>query len=338
MDFSLVNHTAVTGVQFADRVLATAATLPGVESAALSRMIPLDGSSMGLGGFVVDGRDAPGEGGWDPSWNIVTPAYFDVLRIPILQGRAFAESDRAGAPTVAIIDEQLASRIWPDEPAVGKTFRNDDQVITIVGVARYAKGRSLGETPRGYVYVPLAQRYNDRMSLFVRSVDEVSMTLPVRRMVAELEPALPILNSQPLTELVAVGLFPQRLALSVASALGAVALLLALIGIYGITAYGVAQRTREIGIRIALGSSRKGVQGLVVGQGMRLGVIGVAVGIAGAVAATRLLAGLLYGVPGTDPIALGAAGFLLLAAALLASWIPARRASRVDPMVALRQE
>jgi putative ABC transport system permease protein len=135
-----------------------------------------------------------------------------------------------------------------------------------------------------------------------------------------------------------VGLFPQRVALWVAASLGGVALLLALIGIYGVTAYSVAQRTREIGIRIALGSPRGSVLGLILGQGMRLGVIGVTLGIAGAVLATRLLETMLYGVSGSDPVALGAAGTLLLGAALLASWLPARRASRVDPIVALRQE
>ena len=137
----------------------------------------------------------------------------------------------------------------------------------------------------------------------------------------------------------ALGLFPQRVAAWVAASLGGVALLLALIGIYGVTAYGVTQRTREIGIRIALGSSPGGVLGMVIGQGMRLGAIGVALGIGGgALVATRLIETMLFGVSGSDPIALGAAGAVLLSAALLASWIPARRASRVDPMVALRQE
>ena len=338
-DLGLVNHTSETGVAFVDRLLSTTAALPGVESVAMSRMIPLDGGSMGLGGVVVEGRPAPGgNDSWDPSWNIVTPGYFDVMRIPLVKGRAFTGTDRAGAPNVAIFDDRLAEMIWPGEDAVGKTFRNGDQVVTVVGVARYAKGRSLGETPRGFVYVPFAQRYNNSMSLFVRSTTAASMTLPIRRMLADLDPALPILNSQPLSELVAVGLFPQRVALWVASSLGSVALLLALIGIYGVTAYGVAQRTREIGIRIALGSSSGNVLGMILGQGIRLGAIGVALGVAGAMVATRLIEAMLFGVSGSDPIALGAAGAVLLATALFASWIPARRAARVDPMVALRQE
>jgi predicted permease len=339
MNFGLVNHTEETGRQFADRILAGAAALPGVQSAALSRMVPLEGNSMGLGGVLVEGRPAPGRNAsWDPSWNIVTPAYFDVMRIPLVSGRTFTDADRGSAPLVAIIDEHLASSIWPGEQAVGKTFRNGERVVTVIGIARYVKNRSLGETPQGFVYVPLAQTYAERMSLFVRSSGAASMALPVRRMLTDLDPALPILNSQPLTEMVAVGLFPQRVALVVASALGAVALLLALIGIYGVTAYGVAQRTREIGIRIALGSSPGNVLGMIVGQGLRVGGIGVALGVAGAIAATRLLEGMLFGVSGSDPVALGTAASVLLGAALLASWVPGRRAARVNPMVALRQE
>ena len=176
------------------------------------------------------------------------------------------------------------------------------------------------------------------MSLFVKSSPGVAMSLPIKRLIAELDLTLPILNSQTMEEHAALGLFPQRLTLWVASALGGVALLLALIGIYGITAYGVAQRTREIGIRIALGSSPNSVQGMVVRSGVRLGAIGVAVGIVAAIAATRLLESMLYGVSGADPIALVAASTVLIGAALVASWLPARRASRVDPMVALRQE
>ena len=337
LDLTLVNHTSETGVQFVDRMLTRAATLPGVESAAMSRMVPLTGGKMSLGDVVVDGRPAPGPNErLDPGWNIVTPSYFDVMRIPLVKGRGFTEQDRVGAPDVAIINETLASRIWPNEEAVGKTFRNDERTVTVIGIARNAKYREIGEVGEGYIYVPFAQRYNPSMSLFVRSTSP--MSVPVRRLIAELDPALPILNSQTMEEHAAVGLFAQRVVVWVAASLGGVALLLALIGIYGVTAYGVAQRTREIGIRIALGSSRGNVLGMVVGQGMRLGAIGVALGIAAAIAATRLLESMLFGVSGSDPIALGAAASVLLAAALAASWIPARRAARVDPMVALRQE
>ena len=339
VDFRLVNHTAETGRQFADRLLGGAAALPGAQSVALIRMLPLQDGGMSLGEVIVDGHPAPGQDpSWNADWNIVTPAFFDLMRIPVLKGRAFTDADRVGAPDVAIINERLASTIWPGEEAIGKTFRNEDRTLTVVGVARDAKYRTLGESPRGFIYVPFGQRYSDQMSLLVRTTAEASMAMPVRRLVAELDPSLPILLSQSMEEHTAIGLFPQRVAVWVAGSLGAVALLLALIGIYGVTAFGVAQRTREIGIRIALGSTQRSVLGSVVGQGLRLGAIGVVLGIVAAGAVTRLLEGMLFGVPGTDPIALGAAGAALLGAALLASWLPARRAARIDPMVALRQE
>jgi predicted permease len=337
VDLRLVNHTDETGRQFIDRLVSRAASLPGVESAAMGRMVPLSGGKMGMGPVIIEGRPAPGPGeGWDPGWNIVTPAYFDVMRIPLLKGREFTDQDRAGSPAVAIIDETLAMRIWPNEEAVGKSFRNGDRTVTVIGITRDAKYQELGRPNEGFIFVPLAQNYNPSMSLFVRST--APMALPLRRLVAELDPALPILSSQSMEEHAMLGLFAQRVAVWVATSLGGVALLLALIGIYGVTAYGVAQRTREIGIRIALGSSRGNVLGMIVGQGMRLGAIGVALGIAGAFAATRLIETMLFGVSGSDPIALSAAAAVLLGAALLASWIPARRAARVDPMVALRQE
>jgi predicted permease len=339
LDLSLVNHTSETGLLFVDRLLAGAASLPGVEGVATSRMVPLDGGKMGLGGVVVAGRPASAQSeSWDPGWNIVSQNYFDVMRIPLLKGRGFTEQDRAGTPDVAIINETLARSIWPDEEAVGKSFRNGERTVSIIGIARDSKYRSLGEAGEGFIYVPLAQRYAPTMSLFVRSAPGTSVAVPIRQLVAQLDPALPILTSQPMEEHVAMGLFPQRIALWVAATLGGVALLLALIGIYGVTAYGVAQRTREIGIRIALGSSRGNVLGLVVGQGVKLGAIGVALGVAAAIAATRLLENLLFGVSGSDPFALIAAATVLIGAALVASWLPARRAARVDPMVALRQE
>ena len=339
LDLNLVNHTAVSGRQFLDRLLERARSTPGVQGVALARMIPLDGGGMGLGRIDVDGRQAPDpRQGWSADWNIVTPGYFDVMRIPLRMGRDFRTDDRQGTPDVAIINETLASGIWPGEDAIGKVIRNEDRTITVIGVARDSKYRSLGESPRGFIYVPLAQRYNGSMSLLVRSEAGIAMAAPIRQLVADLDPMLPILSGRTLEEHAAVGLFPQRVALWVAASLGGVALLLALLGIYGVTAYAVAQRTREIGIRIALGSSRREVLRMVLGQGIRLGGIGVAVGVAGVLIATRLLESMLYGVPGTDPIAVGAAAVLLLLAALLASWVPARRAAGIDPMVALRME
>lgn len=339
LDFNLVNYDLEAGQRFAATLLDRVAAMPGAEGVAMSRMLPLDGGGFGLGGIEVPGRPAPDpERGWDADWNIVTSGYFDVMRIPVVTGRAFTDADRAGAVEVAIINQTLAERIWPGEDAIGKTFINEERPITVIGVARDAKYRSLGEPKRGFVYVPMAQRYHNAMSLLVRRGPDASLAAPIRRLVAELNPALPILSAETMESHTAIGLFPQRIALLVAASLGMVALLLAVLGIYGVTAYGVARRTREIGIRIALGSPRVQVLGLVLRQGVMLAGIGVALGLVLALGVTRLLESLLFGVTGTDLFALGGAAALLVVAALAASWIPARRAARVDPVVALRTE
>lgn len=339
LNFRIANYDEPRGLQLASTMLERARLLPGVQSAAFSAALPLDGGGLGLGGIEVAGRTPPDpRRGWNADWSVITPEYFDVMRIPIVRGRTFTEADRAGAADVAIINQTLAERLWPGEDPVGRTFRNDQRTVTVVGVARDAKYRTLGESPRGFVYVPLAQRWFARMALLVRVAPGAAPAGDVRRLVAELDPALPILDQQSLAEYTAVGLFPQRVALWVAGALGTVALLLAILGIYGVTAYSVTHRTREIGIRIALGASRSSVQGMVLRQGVVVAGIGVVVGLAAAFGVTRLMSALLYGVPATDAIAFGGAASLLLGAALAASWMPARRAARVEPSVALRAE
>lgn len=339
LDLQLANYTDSTGPQFAATLLERARAMPGVQHAALSTALPLGGGGLGLGGIEVPGRTPPDERrGWNADWNVVSPGYFDVMRLPLARGRDFTDADRTGAPDVAIINQTLAGWLYPGQDAIGQTFRNGDRTVTIVGVARDAKYRTLGEPPRGFVYVPLAQRYMSRTTLLVRTTPGASAVAPVRRLLAELDAALPILNQMSLVEYTAASLFPQRVALWVAGSLGVVALLLAVLGIYGVTAYAVTQRTRELGIRIALGAGRPRVVRLVLRQGVLLAGIGVLVGLAAAAALTRLLRGLLYGIAPTDPLAFGAAALLLVAAAVAASWIPARRASRVDPMVALRSE
>jgi predicted permease len=338
LDFRLSNHDSTSGRQFAAALLERAGGIPGAQDVALSRMIPLDGGSFGMGGIAVAGRESPNPGGrWDADWNIVTPDYFDVMRMPLVAGRGFSDADRTGAPDVAIINQTLADLIWDGE-AVGQSFTNGEQVVTVIGIARDAKYRTLGEQPRGFVYVPFAQRYASEMSLLVRTEPGAALAAPIRSVVADLDPALPVLVSETMEEHTSIGLFPQRIALVVAASLGLVALLLSVLGIYGVTAYGVSRRTREIGIRLALGSPRGRVLGLVLRQGVVLAGLGVGIGLVMTLGVARLLESLLYGVPGTDFFALAGAAALLVGAALVASWLPARRASRVDPAVALRMD
>jgi predicted permease len=340
IDLRLANLDSARGNALVSQLLARARALPGVERATTSAMLPVGGGGLGLGGFHVPGRNPPerGRDSWEADWNVVSPGYFQVLRTPLVAGRDFSDADRAGAPDVAIINETLAARVWPEGGAVGRTFRNDGRTVTIVGVARDAKYRTLGEEPRGFVYVPIAQRYFERASIVVRTAPGVHVEAPLRRLVAELAPALPVLDQRTMEEHTSISLLPQRIAAWVAGSLGGVALLLALVGIYGVTAYSVAQRTREIGVRVALGATRGRVLALVLRQGVGLAAVGVSIGAITALGATRLLSNLLYGVHPLDALAFVGAGLLLVAAALAASWVPSRRAAAVEPMVALRMD
>jgi predicted permease len=337
LNLDLANYDSTTGLRTVSTMLERVRSTPGVQSVATAAMLPLDGGGMGLGGIQVNGRRAPNGEPWDMDWNVVTPDYFATLAIPIVRGRAFSETERAGSD-VAILNETFAAALFPGEDAVGRLVMNDDRPLTVVGIAKDAKYRTLGEAPRNYIYVPLSQRYMGRMHVLIKTAGAVPVATAMRRIMAEVDPALPILNQQSMVEQTRVSLFPQTLALYVSGGLGGVALLLALLGIYGVTAFSVSQRTREIGVRVALGAQRSHVLALVVRQGVVLAGIGVVVGSLAGFGATRLISSLLYGIAPTDLVAFGGAAALLAAAALVASWIPARRASRVDPVIALKSE
>lgn len=340
LDLGLANYGEDQGRQVAAAILDQSRALPGVQGAALAAMLPLGGGGLGLGGISVAGREPPDpRRGWDVDWNVVTPGYFAMLGIPLVRGRDFSAVDRTGSGDVAILNEAFATALFPGEDPVGRTLLNDGRSVTVIGVARNAKYRTLGEAQRNFIYVPLSQRYLGRTNLLIKvSPGAMAPGAAVRRIVAGVDPALPILRQQSLSEQVAVALLPQRIALFVSGGLGIVALLLALLGIYGVTAYAVAQRTREIGVRVALGARRSHVVALVLRQGLVLAGVGVVLGALAAFGVTRLLGGLLYGVPPTDALVLGGAAALLGLTALGASWIPARRAARLDPVIALRSE
>ena len=339
MDLGLANYDSLTGRRVAATILERVRGIPGVQSAALTTMLPLGGGGMGLGSIDVAGRTPPDErAGWRMDWNVVTPGYFATMGIPIVRGRDFTDADRAGAGDVTILNEAFAAALFPGEDALGRTVNNDGLVMTVIGVAKNAKYRTLGESQRNFIYVPLSQRYTSRTNLLVKTSGATAVAAPIRRIVADVDRALPILRQQTMDEQTATSLFPQRVALYVSASLGVVALLLALLGIYGVTAFSVAQRTREIGVRVALGAQRSHVLGLILRQGIVLAAIGVTVGSLAAFGATRLIGSMLYGVDPTDVVAFASAAGLLAVAALTASWVPARRAARVDPIIALRSE
>jgi predicted permease len=340
LDLSLAGYNEQRGIQQAAALLDRVRHMPGVAQAAFAGVLPLGGSGRGYGDLSAPGHPPPGtQESWDVDWDVITPAYFDVTGIPILSGRAFGDADGAGAPDVAIVNATFARRLYGRaDAAIGQMLRSGAHTITIVGVARDARYRSLDEPPLNFIYVPVAQWYDPRINLLVRTTGTASVAGPVRRTLAAFDPRLPILDERTIDDQVATALFPQRFALWVSGSLGAVALLLALLGVYGVISYSVAQRTREFGVRLALGASRGTMVGMVLRSGLSLVGAGVFIGAAAAFAVTRLIASFLFGVAPTDVVAFGGAALLLGGAALAASWLPARSAAGVDPMVALRAE
>jgi ABC-type antimicrobial peptide transport system permease subunit len=246
-----------------------------------------------------------------------------------------------------IVNETAARQWWPGQDALGKTLLQQDgrpgapdavRTLTVVAVARDTKYRSLGEDPRAFVYVPMSQQYVSRTTIVARSTQGQRLAAELRQLLASLNPNLPIVQANTLEEYASLGLIPQRIAASVSGSLGIVGLLLAAIGIYGVTAYVVSSRTREIGIRVALGAQRGDVMRMVLRQGMGLALAGVAIGLALAAGASRLLGSLLFGVGPTDPIAFIGSTVLFIVIGLAACSVPARRATGVNAMEALRYE
>ena len=342
LDLSLARYTETTAVPFARELVERAATRPGAVAAALAADLPLDGGRKGFGGVRTPGIRRAGSEEIDTEWNAVTPGYFRTLTLPLARGRDFTDADVATAPKVAIVNEAFARRAWGTADALGRTIESNYrdagwEPVTIVGITTDARLTSLGEPADPMLYVPLAQRYAPRMSLLVKTAGG-SASAQIRALVREMNPNLPVAPALPLTGIIAIGLIPQRVAAAVAGTLGVVGLLLAAIGIYGVTAYSVAQRVREIGVRMALGADRRTVLRLVLRQGLVLTLIGTGLGLAAGAAVSQVLRSLLFGIGALDPLTFGGGAALFLVVALAASYGPARRATRVDPMIALRAE
>jgi predicted permease len=343
LDMSIGGFGEVDGAAFQQQLLERARTLPGVTHATWSRVLPLTNSGFSLGGVMKEGERTPEKFGHPADWNIVSPEYFETLRLPIVRGRGFSAADRQGTPPVMIVNETLARQFWPGEDPLGKTIVVANPIdgttrYEVIGVARNAKYRSLGDEARLFVYVPLAQRYMGEMDLILRTAVGQSAIGDVRTLLRTMAPTLPIVNAMSYGDYVAINLLPQRIAVALAGTLGLVGLMLAAIGVYGVTAYAVARRTREIGVRIALGADRRDVRRLIVQQGVGLGAIGIAIGGVLALAASQVLGSLLLGVSPADPLTFVAITLLFLGTTLLATWAPARRAMAIDPVRALRAE
>lgn len=343
MSFALTanGYNQARAQAFYDQLLERAQALSGVEGATLASNVPL-GACCGRRFTRPEGyTPAPGED-TEINWNVVGPDYFRVMRVPLVRGRAFTETDRERAPLVVMVNEAFARRYWPGQDPIGKGVSlsgPDGPFRPVVGVVADGKYRSLAEDPLPFLYIPAAQQNRATMTLHVRTRDDPTALLErLRQEVRALDPSLPIINPTTLQDQIGIAVLPQRLAATLLSAFGLVAVLLAVIGLYGVMAYAVSQRTREFGIRTALGATRRDVAALVVSEGLVLAAVGTLLGVAASVAVTRLARALLFEVSPTDPIVFGGVTALLLGVTVLASYVPARRAARVQPMEALRYE
>jgi predicted permease len=342
INLGLLRYKETEGVNFYRDLLTRVEAQPGVERASLVRFSQLGLSYAQFQIFPEGSVAGPTDEGISTGFNVVGPNYFKTMETALLRGRDFTDADRKAAPGVVVLNETLAATLWPGQDALGKRVSvsgPEGPFLEVVGVARNGKYRSLGEPPHPYVYQPVLQSYDPKMTLVVRTTGEPqSVAGAVREQIRALDANLPVAEVKTLRDQLDLSLFPSRLAAWILGGFGVLALLLAAIGIYGVVSYSVAQRTREIGVRMALGAKEKDVLGLVLGEGLFVIAIGLAVGLLLAFAATRVIAGFLYGVGATDPLTFASVPLLLGFIALVASYIPARRATKVDPLVALRYE
>jgi putative ABC transport system permease protein len=335
---------SVQQAAFADRLLQRIRALPGVRAGALSSDLPL-GGTLPYWSFSVAGLEEPPPGAvQDAAVFMTSPGYFETVEIPVLAGTIYREEHRLEGPKVAVVSQALARRYWPGRSAVGQRITVGDPADstgwrTIIGVVGDVRNEELGRPPYPQLYLPVAQLPVLSLVILARADgDPLDLTSAVKRAVADLDPDLPLSEIATLDQRIAQTLVRPRVNATLLAAFAGTALLLAAVGIYGVIAFGVVQRTRELGIRMALGAGTDRLLRLVVRQGMRPVLWGVALGLAGALVGTRLLRGLLFGVGATDPATFLAVTLFLLTVALGASYLPARRAARSDPMIALRNE
>ncbi len=311
--------------------------LPGVRAAAVGEQVPLGFSSSDTG-VEIPGYEPSPEERMSIMYNRVGPEYFRAMGIPLLQGRGFTEEDRGDGPGVMVVNQRFAERFWPGERAVGKEVRVWGMDRTVVGVVPTGKYRSLGEAPQAFQYFPLAQAFTSGNYVHVRTAgDPGALVEPLREAVRSLDPNLPMYDVKTMNSHLGIALMPARLGGVALGVFGILGLLLASVGIYGVMAYSVAQRTREIGIRVAMGADRSQVTGMVVRQGLKLVVVGGLIGLAGALAASQAIRSLLVTGRALDPVSFLVVPLVLGSVAFLATWLPARRAATVDPVTALKQ-
>ena len=340
-DTGMLRYTDERSRQFYDQAIARVTAIPGVESAALVTRVPLQ-LNASRWEVWIPGRHQPGEHGDVVEQTSVSPDYFKTIGVPIVEGRAFTDADRPDTPRVAIVNETMARRYWPGQSAVGKTLRaraSDGPLFEIVGVSVDHKVVIVAEPPAPFLHVARNQRPGSYVAIIARTRGDASTLLrDMRRELLALEPNLVFVENQTMAAEVDATMLPARASAWLVSGVGLVAMLLAAIGLYGVITYSVARRTREIGIRIALGARPAAVVGLVMQQGLLVAVAGLTAGCLLAAVAARAVAGALYGISAADPAAWVSAIVLLLGVSALANLVPAWRAAHIDPSDALRIE
>jgi predicted permease len=343
VDLGLQGYTEERGQQFYKQVAERVRALPGVRNAAIASYIPM-GYDASLVNVFPEGQAIDEKSKIETAfYDVADSQYFRTAGVPVIEGREFTEADTASAPRVAIVNDTFAKKIWPGQDPVGKSFRTEKTgpPIQVVGLTRTGKYLFLYETPQLYVYFPMAQKYSSGATLFVYSAgDPELLVTSVREQISQLDGSLPVYGITTMDAHVRYGkpLLPARLGAMLVGAFGLLGLVLASVGVYGVISYSVSQRTQEIGIRTALGAQSSNVLAMVLRQGMSMALIGTAVGIVLAFLLFRGLRTVLYGVQSTDLATLAAVSVLLLTVAFVASYVPALRATKVDPVVALRNE
>jgi predicted permease len=339
-DLFTAGYSEGTGAEFDRQLVAKLEALPGVQSVSLSDRVPL-GFGGGSTSVKPEGYVSQPNEVMETQAAVITPNYFKTMQIPIVRGRDFSPQDTKSSQRAAIVSEAFAERYWPHQEALGKQLNSDftNEWFTVVGVARDTKVRALNETSTPFVYLPLYQYYKAEMIINARVAgDPLTVGKTIQNTVHELNPDLVMYNVNTLESQELFASFGQRVAGTFVGAFGLLALVLAAVGIYGVTAYTTRQRTHEIGIRMALGASKEDILRLVLGHGLRLTLIGLGFGLAASFVLTRYLSGLLLGVTSHDALTFSSVAILLCAVSLFACYIPTRRAMRVDPMVALHYE
>jgi predicted permease len=339
-DLGALRYDENHGQQFFRDVIERAKTVPGVASASVSAN-GIFGGGISATVFREGEQTDPNNRGTLVNLDEVTPGHFETMRIPLLSGRDFTDFDRENTARVAVINQAMANLLWPGQEALGKRFAvvQEPNLLQVVGVVGTTVVGQIGEDPQPIAYFPMRQQYSPAGTLVVHTTSNPEALLgAVRTQVQQIDKNLAFTNAQTVQQILGQGLWPARMGAALLGLFGALALILASIGIYGVLAYSVAQRTSEIGLRMALGAQPRQVLGLVLKQGMLLALIGATAGILVALPVARQAAGLLYGVSATDPFTYVGITLLLMAVALLACYLPARRATRIDPLVALRVE